>query len=57
MMNDRHEVDERTVLVRHEDDMTEMQLLAFTAMHPQDLTGEELLFLRFRFEELKRRLT
>lgn len=34
----------------------EIQLLAYTAMHPEDLSSEEMTFLRIRFGQLVRRL-
>ena len=39
-----------------EDRATEIQLLAYTAMHPEDLSAEEMTFLRIRFGQLVRRL-
>jgi len=35
---------------------TEILLLTYTAMHPEDLSNEEMTFLRIRFGQLVRRL-
>jgi hypothetical protein len=48
--------DDRSGTSGARDRRLELQLLAYTAMHPEDLSSEEMTFLRIRFGQLVRRL-